>query len=516
MAINGVLLALAALFCDLVGPALMHAPARECSGAPSYSCARTDTNVTPLPSSLPFRAGPTGANSQFVDASFNSQYPVRYTRVTGYYFGGRYGLINGGSFAVGSGSGDDAHFNADESIFTITDQGSNWYFVGLNPRTIQTGLLYATAKASNLIWSLSNRNYAWMASNTWNGLYKMDFTGCHLGGRKCNPKETVLYNFDNCGLPVGTGFNANAGASYDDTVFAEVPIGPGGQDTGHYVVAYNKSTATCFLYDTKAATITEYNSTYPSGHSLGSTTTTDSFTVHGAEIDPSGTWLVVSFNGSCYSGGCWAIRAWKIGTTTVNPCKYNSPTDAGSCQGHSTPTASGWLNGDDYLTTRANPNMQFRTWENMSTTNSSNVTQLSTVNYDFGSLSYDDHPTTKNDPQGTHRYPVFSSVYTSEAKVGAITAAYSNEVIAWTQTPGPPLRFGHTFNSSVAGTALGANNTHFTDLYALGAVSPLGDFYLYTTDGEGTLGNINGTTTCSVNGGTCRSDVFLMALTPVP
>jgi hypothetical protein len=46
---------------------------------------------------------------------------------------------------------------------------------------------------------------------------------------------------------------------------------------------------------------------------------------------------------------------------------------------------------------------------------------------------------------------------------------------------------------------------------------PTGKFYLFTTDGEGTLGNVNGTSdACSLTGGTCRSDVFLLNLEPAP
>jgi hypothetical protein len=150
--------------------------------------------------------------------------------------------------------------------------------------------------------------------------------------------------------------------------------------------------------------------------------------------------------------------------------------------------------------------MQFRTWADFSTKNDALVIPLSTVNDSFGSVTFEKHPTAKNDPLGTHSYPVFSSTYTPEASVRTISHAYSNEVIAWTQTPGPPLRFGHTFNSSLS--------TAFTAQFAIGSVSPLGDFYLYTTDGEGTLGSTSGGSTYTISSN-CRSDVFLMSLTPI-
>jgi len=146
----------------------------------------------------------------------------------------------------------------------------------------------------------------------------------------------------------------------------------------------------------------------------------------------------------------------------------------------------------------------------MATTNSADVTEMDTVN--VNSLpGFDDHPTNKNDPLGTHAYPVFTSTYSPETPSGTITYSYSNEIIGWQQTGGPVMRFGHTFNSSLA-----PSSCCFPAEYAIGAVSSTGRFYLFTTDGEGTLGSTSGGTSCSITAGTCRSDVFLLNLTPPP
>jgi hypothetical protein len=95
---------------------------------------------------------------------------------------------------------------------------------------------------------------------------------------------------------------------------------------------------------------------------------------------------------------------------------------------------------------------------------------------------------------------------------GAITGFTSNEVIAWPQTASPTalMRFGHTFNSALE------PDSQFTARYAIGAASSTGRFYMFTTDGDGTLGSTTGSTVCSIEAGTCRNDVFILNLAPPP
>jgi hypothetical protein len=550
------------------------APA-QCTGAPAYGCARTDAKVAQLPAILPSWGGLTGANTQFVDQSYNPNYAIAYTRVTDATFGSILGAANSG-FAVGSGSGDDAHFNADESLFTVTDENAAWYFVGLDRNTMQTGLVYATTAASNVIWSQTDRNYAYELSNVGSGMYRMDFTGCSLGGPTCSPSLALVYDFANCGVPAGYGFSVNGGIGGGDNMYAGA-IGP--QDTDNRIFAYDAASNTCYLYNTRFGIIRSatgpqtpltgtascngtrtlswlsgatfgtgsdswagasvslgsggvfqvasvssstsltlgykcplgnYSYSIIPGTYVGRISSSDAYSVHDIRMDPAGVWLVIEQGTGCYAGSCNLVHAWQIGTTTVVSCPWTyDGTDAGSCGSHYTETALGWINGDCAFANSTNPSMQMRSWANFSATNDAFVTPLSTVNYaPLNSVSFDNHPTAKNDPLGTHSYPIFSSTYTQEASVGTVSVAYSNEVMAWRQTPGAPMRFGHTFNSSLS--------PQFTAQYAIGSVSPLGDFYLYTTDGEGTLGNNNGTGTCSVTSGTCRSDVFLMSLVPRP
>jgi hypothetical protein len=239
---------------------------------------------------------------------------------------------------------------------------------------------------------------------------------------------------------------------------------------------------------------------------IGRTTSRDLYTIHNVKIDPGGLMMIVVFRGTCYSGICDIVHAWQIGTTNVANCAYSSGAlDFGRCGGHWTENANGWANASIFSGVSASPPMQGRTWTNFSTTNSSKVTQFNpndvTVDPQF-----DDHPTNKNDPLGTHGYPILSSTYAPNDPNTSMYA-YSNEIVGWPQTQLSMFRFGHAFNDAAAGEG-------FSGQYAIGAASATGQFYEFTTDGMGTLGSTSGGSTCSVSAGTCRTDVFLLNLSP--
>jgi hypothetical protein len=175
---------------------------------------------------------------------------------------------------------------------------------------------------------------------------------------------------------------------------------------------------------------------YPGAIPFGNISVPDRYTVHNLKMDPSGTWVVV-ITGECTTGTCLA-HAWQIGTTTVKVCAL-------ACSGHFTETATGWINnssrpGDVYLQTQ----MLFRTWANFDTTSNSDLTPLATSRPQL-SLQFDSHPSGKNDPLGTHAYPVFNCIY---SPVTGIDEPWTSEIIAYPQVPGAVYRFGHSFNSN--------------------------------------------------------------------
>jgi len=531
---------------------------------PSYPCARTDLDVSSLPAAPPSWGGRLGANTVFTDPSFNPQYPPRYVRVTD----ANSAIVSGvnSSMSVGAGSGDDKHFNADDSLFTITDSGQNVYFYGLDPTTMATGLVWVgDLHAGDGQWSQSDRNI-WFGIGGDGRIRSFDFTDCHLGGPSCNPPATPVYNFiANCGLNPTIVYHEQGGTSgANDTVFAAT-YSSRIQDTGDQVVVYNSSTSTCYFYNTRAGTIRSYVGTQtpvtgavncdgtntitwtsgtqfdPSwaglyiaiagkyyeleavnsstsarfyslsanctagtalaysikpGTLLGTITSPDRYSVHNLRLDPSGNWLIVVRGSSCYSTLCVTVHAWQVGTTTVVNCVT-------ACGGHYTESASGWFNNDTIPGDLRKAATVFRSWENFATSHPSDLTYLNTsdpATYSF----FDMHPSNKNDPLGTNSHPIFTSTVSLEP--GVITGVMSNEIIGYQQPPGPILRFGHTFNSGLS--------TDFTTKYAIGAASSTGHFYMFTTDCEGTCGSKSGAPTCKSNGNLCRSDVFILNLTP--
>jgi hypothetical protein len=537
----------------------------ECA-APTYQCARTDTAIVPLPLTLPNWGGLTGAGAVFTDATFNVSYPPRYLRITDSTIGGL--VFPGDSsqqytgFAVSAGSGDDAHFDIDDTLFWVYGTQSYLYLFGLTQSPLRTIPVWGSSRYGAPFWSQINRNYLYALQYSLgdgSSLYRLDFTGC-------------------TGTASGSYFWDNAGVGGSDTVFAGAI---GAQDTDNRVYAYNSATQTCYVYNTRfgsihsftvnsgtvtgaitcngttAATGTNfdpsgnwqgdsftingrgtyqiqnvidaadltlggtcvagtYSYSIQPGTYIGSASDGEHYSVHNIRMDPQGVWLIVEEGSYCYDTAgdaptgtnCNVIHAWQVGTSTVNSCIWSGSNDPGACGGHYTETASGWINDDGSFLNRQ-VSMQFRPWSDMSTTDPSDVTELNTNSVNMNGLLLNDHPSTKNDPLGTHGYPVLSSTYTNEATVGAITAPYSNEIVGWTQTPGPVLRFGHTFNS-----ALEDPGSQFSSWIAIGAPSATGRFYLFTTDGEGTLGNTDGSSNCEVLSYNCRSDLFLLDLAP--
>lgn len=443
--------------------------------APTYGCARTDTAAVP-PGPLPNWGGLNGAGTIFSDPSFNSSHPPQYVRVTD-----ANSTPNHDSLSVGDGNGDDSHFNVDDSLLWLTNEGNAIFVFGLVPATMQVGLvsqLPPETYCCNGQWSQINRNFFYTMTRD-DKLWRLDFTGLSIASPGA-PSATLVYDFAaHCGVKGASAHNFG-GIGSSDTVFTAT-FGP--RETATKVAAYNSSNGKCYLYDTSAGTVTQY----PGGTSLGSVTSKDRFTLHGAHGYADGNWMLVARGGTACPT-CAIYHAWQIGTTTVNNC-------VSWCTGHWTETASGWFN-DDRAGGMHSPSMVFRTFANFS---NSTLVELNTGNA-VVDAALETHPTTKNDPLGAKRYPVFASTNAPSRE-----KAYSNEIVAWKQTPGPVLRFGRTFSSG--------QSTNFQAQIAVGAVSSTGQFYAFTTDGEGTLGSTNGGTSCSITGGTCRSDVFILNLT---
>jgi hypothetical protein len=512
---------------------------------PAYSCARTDTDVIPLPSQLPNWGGRLGANTVFSDPSFNFNSPPQYVRVTDSKTDTTGAIPN--IMGVGTGSGDDRHFNSDDTLFDLQDAGNNTYVFGLNTSTLNTGLVCRpscinAANGNYGSWSHIDTNIRYGVGGDgkiWT--ITLASPGCRLGGGPCIPSSSPLYDFvANCGVSSGIvdfEFGGTPGAG--DTIFGAA-YSYGNQDTGDEVVAYDRSTSTCYFYNTREGTIrsyagvetpvtgtvncngtgtvtwnsgTQFDSSWPglyikiagTYYEVSNNVTATSLVVYPTSGNcPTGTGLSYSIEpgilvGTVTSSDRYSIHnvrldpsgTWMVvieGSYCYGTCEIVHAWQVGTtnvvncvtaCGGHFTENASGWFNFDQIPGTRYDPaELIYRTWANFGTSNTAN---LSYLNNSFPSVYSDfaTHPSNKNDTLGTHSYPVFTATASDEKPAGRVTGVMSNEVIGYHQPSGRFLRFGHTFNSALS--------TDFTSEYAIGAASSTGKFYMFTTDGEETL-----------------------------
>jgi len=510
-------------------------------GPPEYALATASKSVIEIPSS--YKTSPPWANvsaGHTFTAEFGGR-TIQYTRVTDAktYQSCNPSVAAGRGFAVTSGSGDVAVFNKDDTMFTITDSGSNHCFFTFDPdpaspRFMQTAYLYSSPGKIPVegAWSQTNSRY-WYA---WNGpLYRYDFTGCAPGS--CKPIITKVYDYvSNCDVK-SPYFISAAGVGNNDTIFG-VHYSAGVQDSGKAALAYDFSTNTCYRYDTREMLVKRHtgaagstgNPSYSgtvncdgtrtiswmSGNIFDTTPHTwqgsvltvgsrsygvqtvnssrtltartecktvkgakysivpgllvtdgdmaqDSYSIHNVKIDPSGHWMVV-VAARCTNRcpDATAVYLWQIGTNKVVPCTAN-------CTGHWTTSASNFLNVPD-------GKLHYRAFASAKTEDMAYTSTVPPV-----ITGFDVHPTNKNDAFGINSRVVLSSTYAPEGPYWTITHPLSNEVIAWPQVAESSiLRFGHTYNSALSSEGFAAR-------FAIGAASSTGNFYLFTTDGEGTL-----------------------------
>jgi hypothetical protein len=538
-----------------------------------YSCARTDTAIIPVPSQLPF-GGRVGANTVFYDPTFNPQYPVQYVRVTD---ANSVGPNN--PMAVDAGASFN-HWNSNDTMFWIENNGGESFIYSFNQSTLASTKLARGASTSaawsqnnpNYWYSFTPNN---VTGNPSGQLYRYDFTGCT---GPCTPAGTLTYDFKaNCGIDPepfvnGTmysavGYGGPSGTTTNpDSVFAAL-FGP--QDLANQVAAYNSVTGVCYYLNTQYGTLYSYTGT-PStvsgsatctngartvsgtfgiagswvglnivmggttgyqvaaassnsltlstgyagatgscsyslmpGTYVGATTGPGSgytFKVHGIRTDQSGTYAELASD-TCVSGPCAVYTFWVIGTTTMLQA-------TGTAGGHSVLTALTWSNNDGNGTVQAPISWISRTWANIGASTFPPIVELSSILATPDPLQ-DTHCGTKNDIYGYSSLPIICMTWSSDSGYGKFP--YTMEVIGYPQQnpPNPVYRFGHTFNSN---TSSGANNADLNN----GSISSTGKYYLFTSDGLGTLGNANGTSSCSLTAGTCRTDVFILNLVPGP
>ena len=542
-------------------------------GPPQYLCVRTDTSVIPVPSPLPF-GGPSGANTIFYDSAFNSDHAPQYVRVTDAKTANNASMLASHAGDDKLWNADDTFFftksiGAAVYVFSLNQSTMSTNLVWAPNGSVWDSAAWSQSNR-NYLYAFERNN---STGNPTGKLIRWNFSACGAGA--CTPASAIAFDFAaNCGVnpePFADGapwsqvtmLGVSGSAASPDTVFGAY-FGP--QDLGNQVVVFNGRS--CFFYNTQYGTIYNYSgsptvlsgtatctkgSTIVSGRFdvvgswaglnivvgrrsgyqvaassrtsltlrsnytgktgrcsyslkpgmyIGTVTGPDRYYSHGGRLDPSGTWAVIPTN-TCLSGTCQTNHMWQVGTATVSIALDR----AGHAGGHPAETAYGWINMDANYTAWSAVSMLYRSWANIGATSIPPIVELSSITA-AADVGLDTHCSTRNDPEGIHHFPVFCMTWAMNDP-SASKFPYSMEIDAWSQNnpPNPIWRFGHTFNSNA--NAPGYN----ADLNG-GVVSSTGKYYLFTSDGLGTLGNINGARTCSLLAGTCRTDVFILNLVP--
>jgi hypothetical protein len=128
---------------------------------------------------------------------------------------------------------------------------------------------------------------------------------------------------------------------------------------------------------------------------------------------------------------------------------------------------------------------------------------MSTSNCASGFVGVGEHENWSNVDAGD-TYPFFLTTYLSSPPLNPYTCAWIDEVLGIASGTGTVYRFAHTYNSD--------QNSNFSVGIAVGSASQDGNFYMFTSDWEGTRGSTAGAGTCTLSTN-CRGDVFVVGLT---
>lgn len=446
-------------------------------GPPAYSCARTDLNPAPLPSTVPNMGNLIGASRVATDPDFGS----RIARITD-------ASMNTGTqnltFEAGFGGSADANvWNTDSSLLYVQDVFGGIYPLSFDPASMQVSRLYAQSFpqtggmriGAGGSWSRSDPNVLYSFETRTPSISRYDFTD-----RNSPPQASGLVDFSaaaNC-LPAGFQpiWRGIGGVSRGDSVFAVAYSNTGTQGSGVYVAAYKVGSG-CTVYNTQTGSVSG------SWGSTGIVNTPDRYTIHNVKISKDGNWVVI-VGTTCFTTNCNGPYFWQIGTTNVVTCQQG-------CSGHWTEGNFTWVNNN------GSPSLgqyQKRPFANASLMQTVIATLPTTLQ-----IPFDQHPSWNN-ADNNDSYPFLTSTYSPAT---GSWAPWYNEILAISPTTGVVSRFAHTFATRAS--------QRFSTKYAIGSVSQDGRFFVFSSDWMGTLGSESGASTCTV-GTDCRGDAFVVEL----
>jgi hypothetical protein len=391
--------------------------------------------------------------------------------------------------AHGGGGGDENSFNLNSTKLVVDTSTGVTIPMSFDPVTMVGNKMYGG-------WSFSlSGNASWSHLNP-DLLYAMGPTGQKTAWVSYDtsspsiPSPVTVYDYrtPNC---LGTSFVSTwvgtAGVSKDDTVFVAGFSNNGGQGTGHFVVAYNKTTNTCRMFDVASGVVTGDPGSGPTGAVPNWQTMTDAdgILLHSLQLSKDGAWVVINPHvPSCPSCGS-GIFFWQIDTLNVTSA-------SGNLGGHSTEGYSHWINNNN------SPIGQFQ-----SRLFATPVTRTPIIqNFPLSLAAPFEHHAGWSNVDANDTYPFFLT----EDQPLSLTlpnVAWFKEVLGVSPITGTVYRFAHTFSTSLS--------QRFSTKSAIGAISQDGRFFLWSSDWMETLGSESGASTCT-SGADCRGDVFVVEL----
>ncbi len=474
-------------------------PSGSC-GPPNY-CARMDLNNQAYPGTIPNVGNLIGANITVTPSDFNN--PI--TRITDVKTAGGPTQGNVAGFSIDSGA--EVNFmNKNDDRFIVTTGGGAYIPYIWNGSTKQATQIYASSFPSTNgfvfggaasvfpFWSYTQPYIAydveWANGSNNAGIYSYDFTSTTTP-----PTRQLVVDLTTC-VPSLAGLKTpgvNFTVSGDDQTFG-VTTGTNSSTGNIYVITWNRTNG-CSVWNTSAGTISgSYGST-------GNTGISDKFWIHNGRISKDGNWMRVDI-GQCTAGSCESpatdqennLYLWKVGTLTVNIIRFSSGVATG---GHQAMGYTHLVNQAVVNSSDPDTEMAIRPYSDISS-----VTDLLTGSYSNCTGSpCSNHSSWANDLPGDAT-PVFATNCIGQF---APLEAWDNEIIAYaTDGSGDVHRFSHLY-SSCNGSGFSAND-------AIGSVSQSGNWFAWSSDWDGTLGNIDSSSSSCTVGVNCRADVFIVKL----
>lgn len=449
-----------------------------CNGTAPYPCLRTDTATVQNPSVIPNFGALAGINTCSNDPDFGS-YICRATDGT---------LRSTHTSWAPSCSGDSTrNWNLGNTLIMLCsiNAGASLPFT-FNTATQQVSSVPTCGNSFSVNGDgqFSTVNPALMYSRgtvgSANSTEILDYnipTPC-----TSSPTTNVFYNYTSSpSFPTGLGnatWIGDGGFNYGDTVFGAAFSWSGAQGTGFYAAAYVVGKGTV-VWNTQTGAIT-------SDWGLsGTISIPDRFLIHACGVSQDGKWLACGWSSCVSSCSADANSNYNLQLGTLN-VTYTTSSERPSGHGP---------HGNEIVLNNNSPG----TFQSRPYTNPAAYTQV--INPPSGITALDGHASW-NANNSLDTAPFTWSTYSTTTPY---PSSQFNEYLIYdpTGTIPTPWRAAHTFNS--------AQSTTFQVEEAIQTVSQDGNWGMFTSDMEGTLGSASGGATCTL-GTDCRGDVFIVNL----